>query len=56
MRPQDIIRLPNASHLRQLLTGNWLGMLDTTPLENLIRRQANLGKLKSSPTRVAFSL
>ncbi|HEY9868475.1 MAG TPA: patatin-like phospholipase family protein [Candidatus Obscuribacterales bacterium] len=54
LRPQDIIRLPSASHLRQLLTGKWLGMLDTTPLENLIRQQANLGKLKSSPTKVAF--
>jgi NTE family protein len=54
MRPKDIFRLPSAPHIGSMILGSALGLLDTSPLEELLRREIDLKKLKSSPTRLGF--
>jgi NTE family protein len=54
IRAKDIFGLPSASHLSRLIFGNNFGVLDTSPLEELLKREVSLHKLKSSPTRVGL--
>ncbi|HEY9871626.1 MAG TPA: patatin-like phospholipase family protein, partial [Candidatus Obscuribacterales bacterium] len=54
IRPKDIFRLPSAQQMSRMLLGHKLGLLDTTPLEALLRRELDLQKLKSSRTKVGL--
>jgi NTE family protein len=54
MRPKDIFRLPSAPHIGGMILGSALGLLDTTPLEELLRREIDLQKLKASKTKLGF--
>lgn len=51
MRAKDIYHLPSANQLGQLIFGHHLGLLDTHPLEELLRRELSLPKLKQSHTK-----
>lgn len=53
-RVRELFRFPNASHLRRMIFGQRLGFLDATPLEQILRREINLEKLKASKTRAGF--
>lgn len=54
IRPRDIFRLPSAQQMSRMLLGHKLGLLDTAPLEALLRRELDLQKLKSSRTKVGL--
>jgi predicted acylesterase/phospholipase RssA len=54
MRAKDIYGLPSAPQIGRLVLGHHLGLLDTSPLEELLRRELNLPKLKASPTKVGL--
>lgn len=54
IRPKDIFRLPSASQVSHMMLGHKLGLLDTSPLEDLLRKEVDLQKLKSSPTKVGL--
>lgn len=54
IRPKDIYRLPSAQQLSHMVLGHKLGLLDTGPLEELLRREADLQRLKSSKTKVGL--
>lgn len=54
IRPRDIFRLPSASQMSRTLLGHKLGLLDTQPLEALLRRELDLQKLKSSRMKVGL--
>jgi NTE family protein len=54
LKASDVFHLPSASMVGRLMLGHKLGLLDTTPLENLLRREANLQALKTSKTRVGL--
>lgn len=54
IRPKDIFRLPSAQQFSFMLLGHKLGLLDTAPLEELLRREADLQKLKASRTKVGL--
>ena len=51
MRAKDIYHLPSPNQLGQLIFGHKLGLLDTHPLEELLRRELSLPKLKQSRTK-----
>lgn len=54
IRAKDIFGLPSASQVGRLVFGHNLGLLDTSPLEDLLRRETSLHKLKSSPTKMGL--
>ena len=54
IRARDIFHLPSASLIGRLVLGHKLGLLDTSPLEELLRREINLEKLKASTTKVGL--
>jgi NTE family protein len=54
MRAHDIYRIPSASQIGRLVLGRNLGLLDTSPLEELLRRECDLHRLKSSPMKVGW--
>ena len=54
IKGKDIFTLPSASGIGRLVLGHKLGLLDTTPLEELLKREANLQKLKASKTKVGW--
>jgi len=54
MRAHDIYRMPSAPQLGRLIMGHHLGLLDTSPLEELLRKHLNLHKLKASRTKVGL--
>lgn len=54
IRPKDIYKLPSPQQLSYMVMGHKLGLLDTSPLEELLRREADLQKLKSSRTKVGL--
>jgi NTE family protein len=54
IRARDIFHLPSASLIGRLVIGHKLGMLDTSPLEEILRREADLQKLKNSKTKVGL--
>jgi len=54
LRPKDIFRLPSASQLSRMVFGTKLGVLDTSPMEELLRRYVDLRKLKASRTKVGL--
>ena len=54
IRSQDIYKFPDPGHLRRVVFGQQLGLLDTSPLENLLRSCINLERLKAGPSKVGF--
>jgi NTE family protein len=54
IRSKDVFSLPSAHQIGRLVLGHKLGLLDTSPLEELLRREINLQKLKSSTTKVGW--
>jgi NTE family protein len=54
MRAHDIYRIPSASQIGRLVLGRNLGLLDTSPLEELLRRECDLHRLKASPMKVGW--
>ncbi|PWU03296.1 MAG: hypothetical protein C5B53_00645 [Candidatus Melainabacteria bacterium] len=54
MRAKDIFCLPSAPQIGRLFLGHHLGILDTSPMEELLRREANLPALKASSTKVGL--
>lgn len=51
IRAKDIYHLPSPNQIGQMVLGHHLGILDTSPLEELIRREVSLHKLKQSRTK-----
>ena len=47
MRAKDIYHLPSPNTIGQMVLGHHLGILDTHPLEEVIRREVSLHKLKT---------
>lgn len=54
IRAHDIFHLPSASMFGRLVLGTKLGLLDTSPLEHLLRQECDLHKLKQSKTKVGL--
>lgn len=52
LRPWDIFKLPNAQQLGRMVLGRKLGMLDTGPLEDILRKEADLRRIKQSDMKV----
>ncbi len=52
LRQSDIFKLPSAQQIGRMFLGHKLGMLDTKPLEELLRREADLRRIKTSPMKV----
>ena len=48
----DIFKLPSAHQIGRMMLGHKLGMLDTTPLEDMLKREADLHRIKSSAMKV----
>jgi len=54
VRASDIFQLPSASMVGRLVLGHKLGLLNTAPLEELLRRELNLQALQHSSTKVGL--
>lgn len=54
LKATDIFRFPNIEQIRSIIRGSRWGLFDTSPLEELLYREMNLQKFKSSPTKVGF--
>lgn len=54
IRATDIFKLPSAHQMGRLLLGHKLGLLDNSPLEEILRKEVNLHKLKASATQVGW--
>lgn len=54
LRPWDVFKLPSAQQIGRLVFGRKLGLLDTTPLEEMLRREIDLKKLKASATNMGL--
>lgn len=52
LRLWDLFKLPDLHHLSKMMFGSRLGMLDTAPLEELMRREADLSRIKQSEMKV----
>lgn len=50
----DIFHLPSATQIGNIVMGHKLGILDTSPLEAILRRELSLHKLKASSTKVGL--
>jgi len=54
IRGRDVFSLPSAPQIGRLVLGHKLGLLDNRPLEDLLRREIDLQKLKSSSMKVGW--
>jgi NTE family protein len=54
IRSSDVYKLPSPGHLRRVIFGQQLGLLNTAPLEALLRSCVSLEKLKSARSKVGF--
>lgn len=54
LRPWDVFKLPSAQQLGRMFFGRKLGLLDTSPMEELLRRELDLKKLKASSSKVGL--
>ena len=54
IRSKDVFALPSAHQIGRLVLGHKLGLLDTTPLEDLIRREVSLQKVKASKMKLGW--
>jgi NTE family protein len=54
LRARDIFKFPSASQIASTVLGAKLGLLDTSPLQELLRRELDLHQLKTSSTKVGL--
>ncbi len=54
IKSKDVFALPSAHQVGRLVLGHKLGLLDTQGLEEILRREINLQKLKASKTKVGW--
>lgn len=54
LRPKDVYKLPSAQLIGDMVMGHKLGLLDTSPMEALLKREIDLQKLKMSATKVGL--
>lgn len=54
IKGRDVFTLPSAHQIGRLVLGHKLGLLDNRPLEELLRREVDLLKLKSSKVKVGW--
>ncbi|MDZ4835235.1 MAG: patatin-like phospholipase family protein [Candidatus Melainabacteria bacterium] len=54
IRTSDVYKLPDPGHLRRVIFGQQLGLLNTDPLEKLLRSSIDINKLKAGKTKVGF--
>ncbi len=54
IRSHDIFALPSAPQIGRLILGHKLGLLDTSPLEAMLRRELDLNKLKKSAMKIGW--
>lgn len=54
IRTSDVYKLPDPGHLRRVIFGQQLGLLNTDPLEKLLRNSICIDKLKAGKTKVGF--
>ncbi len=54
IRGKDVFSLPSAHQIGRLVLGHKLGLLDTRPLEDVLRREVDLQKLKASKTKIGW--
>lgn len=54
IRTSDVYKLPDPAHLRRVIFGQQLGLLNTDPLEKLLRSSIDINKLKAGKTKVGF--
>jgi len=54
IRGKDVFALPSAHQIGRLVLGHKLGLLDTRPLEDVLRREVDLQKLKASKTKIGW--
>lgn len=54
IRTSDVYKLPDPGHLRRVIFGQQLGLLNTDPLEKLLRNSICIEKLKAGKTKVGF--
>jgi predicted acylesterase/phospholipase RssA len=54
LRPWDVFKLPSAQQITRMMFGRKLGLLDTSPMEELLRRELDLKKLKASYSQVGL--
>jgi NTE family protein len=54
LRARDVFKFPSASQIASTVLGAKLGLLDTSPLQALLRKELNLHALKSSRTKVGL--
>ncbi|HEY9676537.1 MAG TPA: patatin-like phospholipase family protein [Drouetiella sp.] len=54
IRARDVFHLPSAGLIGRMVLGHNLGLLDTSPLEGIMRREIDLHKLKQSATKIGL--
>lgn len=54
IRGRDVFSLPSAHQIGRLVLGHKLGLLDTRPLEDVLRREVDLQKLKASKMKIGW--
>lgn len=54
IRASDIFKLPSPQLMGRLLMGHKLGLLDNSPLEELLRREVNLPRLRASNMQIGW--
>jgi NTE family protein len=54
MRPWDVFKLPSPQQIGRMVFGRKLGLLDTAPLEALLRREVDLKKLKAQTAQIGL--
>ncbi len=54
IRERDVFSLPSPHQIGRLVLGHKLGLLDTKPLEDVLRREVDLQKLKASKMKIGW--
>lgn len=54
LRPWDVFKIPSPQQIGRMVFGRKLGLLDTAPLEDLLRREVDLKKLKANATQIGL--
>lgn len=54
IRASDIFKLPSPHQMGRMLLGHKLGLLDNSPLEDLLRREVNLPKLRATNMQIGW--
>ncbi|MBX9952336.1 MAG: patatin-like phospholipase family protein [Candidatus Obscuribacterales bacterium] len=54
IRANDIFKLPSPHQMGRMLLGHKLGLLDSSPLEEVLRREVNLPKLRATNMQIGW--